>query len=222
MLPVDWSLGKELAEQAPALAAELDGPAAVCWYADGRLQAPLFAGVLKKPRPELEPLFASLFGWSVSADEEGEAEPRKEDGAVVWSREVEVPFATLSSEGEPQPGSMSVTLAWKGKHVFFSPDGKRVEQALATVAKRYPSLADSLPAEAVTLGVVSPKALADLGKVEALVMLPREHEPVFRDAAERLLLPRLEALGRHPSYRLTLPAAASAGWQAVEWQEMAR
>jgi len=84
-------------------------------------------------------------------------------------------------------------------------------------------VADSLPAEAITLGVVSPKGLAQLGKAEAMVMLPRGQEPIFRDAAERLLWPRLEALGRHPAYRLALPAAAAGGgWQAVEWQEIGR
>jgi uncharacterized protein YfaA (DUF2138 family) len=144
---------------------------------------------------------------------------------VVWQRTIdEVPFASANDDGEPEPGSFDVTLAWKGRYLFFSPDAHRVEQALATVAKRYPSVADSLPAEAITLGVLSPKGLAQLGKAEAMVMLPRGQEPIFRDAAERLLWPRLEALGRHPAYRLALPAAAAAGsgWQAVEWQEIGR
>jgi uncharacterized protein YfaA (DUF2138 family) len=231
LLPVDWSLGQALVagavEKAPALAAELEGPAAVCWYGDGRLQAPLFAALLRRPRPELEPVLTALFGWGVRAAAEegeeapGEAPPQRSGSQRVWQRTVaDVPFAALNDEGEPVPGDFEVTLGWRGRYVFFSPDGRRVEQALATAAKRYPSVADTLPAEAVTLGVLSPPALARLGKEEAAVMLPRGQEPVFRDAAERLLWPRLEALGRHPAYRLVLPAAAArSGWQPVEWQE---
>lgn len=234
LLPVDWRMGEGLLEAAPgragrkpsSLAAELEGPAAVCWYSEGRLQAPLVAARLKNPRANLAPLFEALFDWSV-AERSEEPKPlraRRRGDALVWQRTVEVPFATVNGDGEPEPGPLEVTLALKGRHVYFSPDSRRVDQALLTLAKRYPSVADSLPPGTVTLGVLSPRSLADLGRAEALVMLPRGQEPAFRDAAERLLLPRLLALGRHPAYRLALAGAGDgvAGWQAVEWQELAR
>lgn len=233
LVPVDWQQGQGLLEQAAddgskpsALAAELSGPGAVCWYAAGRLQAPLFVATLKDARADLQPLFKALFEWAVRAPES--AGPlrvrRRPSGEVIWQRRLEVPFAALDGEGEPLPGPFEVTLAVKGRYVFFSPDGARVDQALATLAKRYPSLADTLTPDAVTLGVLSPKGLAELGRAEALAMLPRGGEPVFRGAAERLLLPRLEAVSQYPPYRLALAkgAAAPGGWQTVEWQEVRR
>jgi uncharacterized protein YfaA (DUF2138 family) len=115
---------------------------------------------------------------------------------------------------------MTVTLAVSGRTVVFSPDGDRVRAALDTIARRYPSVADTLPAGTTAVGVIGPAGLAELGRREALVMLPRADEPVFRTAAERHLLPRLEALGRHPAYRLVAAATPGAdGWRDVAWEE---
>jgi uncharacterized protein YfaA (DUF2138 family) len=234
LLPADWAAGQALLERVPArdgrkassILAELEGPAAACWYPESRLQAPLFAATLKSPRADLAPLLEALFDWGLAKRAGGEAlrARRPAEAGTVWQRTVQVPFATLNDEGSPEPGPLTVTLALEGRHLFFSPDAKRVEQALLTLAKRYPSVADVLPAEAVTLGIVSPQALARLGKDEALVMLPRGAEPIFRSAAERLLLPRLEAVGQYPPYRLALAVgdAPPEGWQAVTWQELSR
>jgi len=108
--------------------------------------------------------------------------------------------------------------------LFRSPDATQVTRALATVAKRYPSMADVLPREGTTLGVIVPKSLSSLARAEALVMLPPPDEPVFRAAAERHLLPRLDRVATYPAYRLALPAQAGTGrhWQQVSWQELAR
>lgn len=225
LLPVDWRLGSELVTETAArpaagtLLTALTGPAAACWYPRTRLQAPLFAATLNKARADLDPALGALFAWGVRA-QSGE---RRAGDTVVWQRAVEVPFARLNSDGEPEPGPLTVTLARRGRYLLFSPDAARVEQALAALEKRYPSVADRLPAEALTLGVLEPRALSELARSEALVMLPRGAEPIFRGAAERLLLPRLEAFGEYPPYRLALRASApAAGWQAVDWQELGR
>jgi uncharacterized protein YfaA (DUF2138 family) len=232
LLPADWRQGAELLEGAPStlaphaapLLAALEGPAAVCWYPHSRLQAPLFTATLKTDRADLDPLLASLFDWGVrrQGGVEKPPHPRRAGDAVVWQRTVEVPFARLDADGQPEPGPLTVTLARQGRHLFFSPDSARVDQALAAVSKRYPSLADSLPARDVTLGIVTPKPLSELAESEAMLMLPPGAEPILRGAAERLLLPRLAAVGKYPPYRLTLAEAARGhdGWQAVEWQEL--
>ncbi len=232
LLPVDWRLGAELLESAPpdiasdeksALLDALSGPAAACWYPRTRLQAPLFTATLETDR-DLDPVLTSLFDWGVrrSAGADAPTKPRRAGDAVVWQRTLDVPFARLDADGQPEPGPLTVTLARQGRHLFFSPDGARVDQALAALSKRYPSLADSLPASGTTLGVLAPRALSQLAESEALVMLPRGAEPIFRGAAERLLLPRLAAVGLYPPYRLALDEAARQrdGWQAVEWQEL--
>jgi uncharacterized protein YfaA (DUF2138 family) len=137
-----------------------------------------------------------------------------------------VPYSSVDREtGRPAPGSLTITLGAKGRHIFFSPDAEQVTRALATVAKRYPSMADVLPADGTTLGIIAPKTLATLARAEAQVMLPPADEPVFRAAAERHLWPRLDRMATYPAYRLTLPAQTGTTgrrWQQVAWQELAR
>jgi uncharacterized protein YfaA (DUF2138 family) len=233
LLPLEWSLGNDLTRGASpevgkavaALAGGLDGPAAACWYGEGSLQTPLFAGTLRDEGSSLTPAFSTLFNWGVRrAKGERATSPEKgPGGALLWKRELEVPFAKVDEDGRPAPGPMTVTAAREGRHVFFSTDTARVTQALSTVGRRYPNLQEELPPGGVTLGVIGPRALSEIGRKEALLMLPPGDEPVFRTAAERHLLPRLEAVGRYPGYRLTLASAPTArGWSDVEWQALPR
>jgi uncharacterized protein YfaA (DUF2138 family) len=231
MLPVDWAQGRAIVGGAARLplgdlAQELEGPAVVCWYEDGRLHTPLVAATLKQPRPALEPLLTGLFEWSVKrpADAGTLSIARPAPDEALWQQPLEVPYSTLDESGRPTPGPLTITLGVKGRHIFFSPDAVQVTRALATVAKRYPSMADLLPPDASTLAVVAPKPLASLARKEALVMLPPPDEPVFRAAAEQHLLPRLERMARYPAYRLALPPQASSGrrWTTVTWQELGR
>ncbi len=228
LLPVDWAQGSALASSSPAgrqatdLWQQFEGPAAICWYGKGRIHTPLVAALVKAPNPQLTPAFEALLAWGVSNPDETTPTVRKTADEWRWQRELEVPYAAIDADGRPEPGPLKVTFACKGRYVFFSPDAEQVERALATVGKRYPSLGDTLPAEGITLGFLNPKALAEIGRKEALVMLPRADEPVLRVAAESKLLPRLEALAQYPAYRLTLAArpASPARWEPVEWQEL--
>ena len=227
LLPVDWKSGAGVLEGAAlggsaAVLERLEGPAAVCWYARGLLQAPLFAAAFKSTPPE--PLLQGLFKWAVAgARAEGAVRTQRVRGGVRWQRRISVPYAGISAEGEPELGPLDVALARSGRFVLFSPDGQLVKRALATLDKRYPSVADTLPGDGVTLAVLTPARLAELAKRDALLMLPRGSEPLFRGAAERLLLPRLATMARYPARRLVLADAGPSpnGWQAVTWQELA-
>jgi len=201
--------------------AAVRGPAAVCWYAQGLLQAPLFVASLETVPAGLDPLLQDGFAWAVRGGD-GPVRTTRVGQTVRWRREVTVPFAVANAEGEPEPGPLDVTLARRGHFVLFSPDGRLVERALATLRRRYPSVADTLPEGGTTLAVLAPARLADMAKRDALLMLPRGQEPLFRNAAETLLLPRLTAVGRYPARRLVLAGAEPrpSGWQAVSWQEL--
>jgi uncharacterized protein YfaA (DUF2138 family) len=229
LLPIDWRASRKVLEgvetadgRRPAdLASRLVGPAAVCWYDDGRLLTPLFAATLESAEAPVEPLLDALFDWGIASRGPGGRRPGP--GAALWQRTLLVPFAAVSAAGAPRPGPLTVSLARRGRTVFFSPASEQVERALATQEKRYPALAETLPADGVTLAVLSPPALARLLRGEALVMLPRDAEPYLRDAADRLLLPRLDALARQPRCRLTLAVAPTErGWQRVQWQELSQ
>ncbi len=233
MLPVDWSRGRDISAAMAAdvrtadLWQELEGPAVACWYVGAPLHAPLIAATLKNPRPALEPFLTSLFDWSVKkpAATPAVVPRRAATDETWWQREMEVPFSTVDREtGRPEPGDLTITLAVKGRQIFFSPSADHVSRALDTVAKRYPSMADTLPIGNVSLAVFSPAGLASLGRRESLAMLPRMDEPVFRVAAEERLLPRLDRIARYPSYRLALPTPTASGrrWDTVTWQELPR
>lgn len=227
LLPVDWKAGASLlkgpvAGQAAVLAA-VEGPAAVCWYAQGHLQAPLFVASLEAVPAGLDSLLQDGFAWAVRGGD-GPVRTTRVGQTIRWRREVTVPFAVANAEEEPEPGPLDVTLARRGRFVLFSPDGRLVERALATLRRRYPSVADTLPDGGTTLAVLTPRGLADMAKREALLMLPRGQEPLFRNAAESVLLPRLAAMGRYPARRLVLANTEPrpSGWQPVSWQELAR
>jgi len=232
LLPVDWQRTEPMLAAAPeidgrkpsALAAEMDGPAGVCWYSQGRLHAPLFAATLKAPRDNLAPLFEAVFNWSITtpADTDaGEPAPPASDEGM-WQRTVDVPFAGADDSGRPRAAPMKVTLMRQGRYLLFSPDAARVEQAAAALAKRYPSLAGTLQDKGITLAVIAPRSLSEMAQKEALAMLPAGSEPVFRAAAERQLVPRLAAMKKYPAYRLVLvtPPNGAHRWYAVQWQEL--
>jgi len=235
LLPVDWQAAAAL-ERAPQgegnqvrLAAELDGPAAVCWYADARMDAPLFVAALKAPRDDLAGAFQSLFDWGIAkpAPEAVTQTIRRGPDEVLWqpghkasSDDADEPVAEQEA-GEAADQEGPVTLARKGRYILFSPDGKQVERAIAALSKRYPALAETLPGKGTTLAVVAPRALAELTREEVLAVLDGGREPVFREVAEARLLPRLEAVSKYPAYRLALAAPPAArGWQPVEWQPL--
>ena len=144
---------------------------------------------LKNPRPAVEPLLQDLFNWSIKRPAETAAITRTAGREEMsWRREVNIPYSAVDRESaRPVPATLTVTLAAQGRQVFFSPDEAQVSRALDTVAKRYPSMADTLPRESVSLATIRPSALASLGRREALTMLPRADEPVFRTAAEQHL-----------------------------------
>ncbi len=125
------------------------------------------------------------------------------------------PAQALSSEN-----FFRVSLARHGSTLLFSLDEQLVEQAVATLQKRFPPLAEQLPDARVPL-YLAPKSLAQLLEDETLQSLPAEVEAVFRNAAEAHLLPKLRAMGEQPPYALSLPTELDADgnwtWLPMQW-----
>jgi uncharacterized protein YfaA (DUF2138 family) len=213
-MPVQWreaaalagAVGLDAARVQPVVDA-LDGPAAVCWYPKSRLSTPLFLVSASRPLDPaeaavLERIFAAAIGAPESA---------RTDTALVLRR------------AAPKAGVAA--LARYHLAIAFSPDDRLVDDVLAVAARRYPSLADSLPEDATVLAVLAPRALGTLAEAEAFAALPAGQEPVFRNAASAHLVPRLAALKRHPAYALVLPAGsapAADSWLEVEWRSLGR
>ena len=224
-------------QQTGALAQQLSGAAGLCWYADSRLHSPLLVAQLRDAPSaagdeELGRLFGVLIGaWEPLAAEGAFPVQHEAQGEVRrWQREVGSNFGQYSADEAGQPealaarGFFRITLARHGSTLLFSLDDSLVDKALDTLDKRFPPLAEVLPGDALVPAYLAPQALAALFEQETLDSLPTDMEPVFRNAAQAHLLPKLRALAGHQRYALTLPAGSEADerwqWLPLQWRAL--
>ncbi|HSW08589.1 DUF2138 family protein [Aquabacterium sp.] len=233
LLPVDWARTKAVlsdtataapaasaagSEPAPdrkaalsAMADAFDGPAAICWYERSQLHTPLLVAHAKGAAPGAAVLANFAQWWLPTAAElSGEA-------ASGTQARVNAPYGALR---EGDNSAYQSRFARAGDWWVFSPDGELVEQAQASIARRYPSLADTLGERPGTLALVAPQQVAELLRREALAVITPQ-QASFRQAADQQLLPRLAAFGKLPaSHALPQGAADAQGWQALDWQPL--
>lgn len=231
LLPADWARAKAVlapaagASQVPApqhaawtaFADELEGPAAVCWYARSQLHTPVFVAQTRSdgpaPAAALETLSRWLWPAQAAAAEAAPARP----GSRQWPYEVAAPWAPHRGAG---PAPYRPTIARQGRWVTFSPDDTLVGQALDAQARRYPSVSEGWPEGPATLAVLAPAQIADLARREAFAVL-EPGQGVFRQAAERRLVPRLDALRKLPGVRAVAQGAPDLqGWVGIDWEPL--
>ncbi len=157
-------------------------------------------------------------------------ESRAEGDGRLWQRQVSSRFGQYPASAAENPDQVSgngffrVSLLRDGNTLLFSIDDKLLDKARNTLAKRYPPLADVLPKDALVPAYLAPKTLSELLKRETLDSLPQDLEPVFRNAADTLLLPRLKTLAGNGSYALTLPAGSEPSgeweWLPLDWKAL--
>jgi uncharacterized protein YfaA (DUF2138 family) len=196
------------------LVANLDGPAAVCWYARSQMHTPLLVAHLRAGAPPaaVDQGLEQLADWLMPGDALEQPRPRSATAPRRWQRDVNGLYGFVGRDSDYRP-----TLARAGAWVTFSPDDKLVDLALSTQERRYPSVGDTLPTGAPTLAVVAPKQVADLLQREAFAVLPAQQE-LFHQAAVTHLVPRLDALRRWPDVHAAPVGAPSAqGWVEVVW-----
>ncbi|AEF23666.1 DUF2138 domain-containing protein [Pseudomonas fulva] len=215
----------------------LGNVAGLCWYADSRLHSPLLVAHLDEAAtPELDQAIGGLFDGMIGA-----FEPNAENGRFpvesqsttdghTWRREVGSNFGQYPAEQGTIPdalvsqGFFRVSLARQGQTLLFSLDDRLVNKALDTLNKRFPPLAEVLPADGVVPGYLAPEGLSRLLEQETLDSLPANYEPVFRNAADTHLLPKLRALGGYGQFALTLPKDTEADddwkWIPLEWRAL--
>lgn len=227
LLPADWARARAVlapaagASQVPpgqapwtALADELEGPAAVCWYARSQLHTPVFVAQTRGDGPAPAAALETLSRWLWPARATAvEAAPARE-GSRQWPYDVAAPWGPQRG-AEPAP--YRPTIARQGRWVTFSPDDALVNQALDAQARRYPGVSEGWPDGPATLAVLAPPQLAELARREAFAVLEPGQE-LFRQAAERRLVPRLEALRKLPGVRAVARGVPDAqGWVGIEW-----
>ncbi len=223
-LPVDWAraravlgdIGKTNAELGKGLAAVaqgVDGAAAVCVYARSQLHTPLLVAHASGPAPDAAALQAFMAWWlpKSAAFENASGNAVQAKVPARWGP------LKLGDSSAYQP-----TLRREGDWWLFSPDAALVALAADTVARRFPSVADSWGGAAndglTTLALAAPAQMADLAKRETLAVLTPQ-QTNFKQAAEQQLWPRLAAFAQLNAVRAVAVGAPDAqGWTNLEWQ----
>ncbi|WP_339070295.1 DUF2138 domain-containing protein [Pseudomonas idahonensis] len=234
--PLLVKLGAEEAV-ASSLTEYMAGTAGLCWYADSRLYTPLLVASLKdKDNTQLDGELGKLFGSMVGARESKVPERifpvvEQQNGEVhQWQRQVSSNFGQYPAKEAKDPQAitgrafMQVSLARHGSTLVFSLDDKLVSKALDTLDKRFPPLADVVPKDALMPVYLGPQSLAQLIQQETFDSLPQDMEPVFNNAAQTYLVPKLRTLGGYGKYALTLPEGSEPNghwqWLPLQWRAL--
>ncbi|TMU81389.1 DUF2138 domain-containing protein [Pseudomonas fluorescens] len=234
--PLLVKLGAEEAV-AQTLTEHVAGAAGLCWYADSRLYTPLLVASLKdedssKLDGDLGKLFGSMVGaFEANVDENVFPVVEKQEGQNhVWQRQVSSNFGPYAAKTAENPDAISgkafmkVSLARHGSTLLFSLDDKLVDKALGTLDKRFPPMADVLPQDVLMPIYFGPDSMAQLMQQETLDSLPQDMEPVFYNAAQTYLIPKLRTLGGYGKYALTLPEGSEPDghwqWLPLEWKAL--
>ncbi|UVK96997.1 DUF2138 domain-containing protein [Pseudomonas sp. B21-048] len=222
---------------AQALTEHMAGAAGLCWYADSRLYTPLLVASLNDDdSAKLDGDLGNLFGSMVGAYEgkvPDQAFPvvEKQEGQThQWQRQVSSNFGPYKAKDAEHPDAitgkafMRVSLARHGSTLLFSLDDKLVDKALGTLDKRFPPLADVLPKDLLMPIYFGPDSMAQLMQQETLDSLPQDMEPVFYNAAQTYLIPKLRTLGGYGKYALILPKGSEPDghwqWLPLEWKAL--
>ncbi|MDR6918370.1 uncharacterized protein YfaA (DUF2138 family) [Pseudomonas sp. 3296] len=222
---------------AQALTEHMAGAAGLCWYADSRLYTPLLVASLNdKDSAKLDGDLGTLFGSMVGAYEPNVEEHvfpviEKQDGPThQWQRQVSSNFGPYKAKDAEDPDAISgkafmkVSLARHGSTLLFSLDDKLVDKALGTLDKRFPPMADVVPKDLLMPVYFGPDSMAQLMQQETLDSLPQDMEPVFYNAAQTYLIPKLRKLGGYGKYALTLPEGSEPDghwqWLPLEWKAL--
>ena len=215
--PKPWTPAKPAADAKAVwerLVSNLDGPAAVCWYARSQMHTPLLVAHLRAGAPPaaVDQGLEQLADWLMPGDDVTQPRAKSPTAPRRWQRNVDGLYGFVGRDSDYRP-----TLARAGAWVTFSPDDKLVDLALSAQERRYPSVGDTLPAGAPTLAMIAPRQVADLLQREAFAVLPAQQE-LFHQAAVTHLVPRLDALRRWPDVHAAPVGPPSAqGWVDVVW-----
>ena len=211
----------------------LSGQAGLCWYADSRLYTPLVVVALDNSAGEdFDKESPLLFNRFIGAKPDQASIPLVDhvsDHAHLWQKLVTSRYGNYSAsevdmnDVNENSRYFRVSMARHGSSLVFSLDDRLVTKSIQTLNNNFPPMADLLPKDAVVPVYIAPKGVAGLFEQEALSSLPKDVEPVFYNAAQTLLLPRLSALSQYKNYALTLPADTKVNdawqWIPLKWLE---
>ncbi|EAZ4874662.1 DUF2138 domain-containing protein [Salmonella enterica subsp. salamae] len=214
-------------EMAQQIGEQFSGTAGLCWYPQSRLYTPLLVAQLTQtPDAPWDDAAATLFSQFIGQPALP-IDTVNHDDVHLWQREIRsryAPYPASQSRHQDAPDRgrfFRASLAHYQQTVMFSLDDALVENATRTLKKNFPPMSDILPAGQKTALYLSPAKLADIFKQETYSSLPQEMEPIFYNAAQTLLYPRLTALAKEPAYAVALEKNCEFGsaphWITLQW-----
>ncbi|EBU7540013.1 DUF2138 domain-containing protein [Salmonella enterica subsp. salamae serovar Sofia] len=213
-------------EMAQQIGEQFSGTAGLCWYPQSRLYTPLLVAQLTQTPDASWDDAATLFSRFIGQPALP-IDTVNHDDVHLWQREIRsryAPYPASQSRHQDAPDQgrfFRASLAHYQQTVMFSLDDALVENATRTLKKNFPPMSDILPAGQKTALYLSPAKLADIFKQETYSSLPQEMEPIFYNAAQTLLYPRLTALAKEPAYAVALEKNCEFGsaphWITLQW-----
>ena len=196
---------------AQAFSEHLSGAAGLCWYASSRLHSPLLVGQRAgQCRTRRRAACSAVIGAKEAKVEGGSfpVEDRVDGQTRRWTRQVSSNFGAYPASQADNPDSIS-GRAFPHRHGAPWPDPavlprRPVARQLDTLDKRYPPLAEVKDALVPAHGAAAALRTA---ATETLDSLPQDMEPVFRNAADTYLMPRLKTLAGAAAPLACLPEA---------------
>lgn len=225
-------------ENARQLVNSLDETAGLCWYADSRLYTPLLVGSLYQDADlqAVDGILGELFEYTIGSKESKlndgtfPVDEQETERSHSWQRIVSSHAGIHPADQAGNPEEITgraffrVSLARQGNHLMFSLDDRLVSKAQQTLDKQFPPMQDVIATDALVPAYAAPESLARLFRQETFDSLPQDMEPIFRNAAETHLLPKLQALAEHKAYIVALPKDskpdASWKWLPLEWRPL--
>lgn len=222
MVPVDGSRVAKLLDEKPAknnfaaadLADMMNSPVGVCWYEDSSLFTPLFAmkvGKVDNLKEKLKVAFERYIGDPPLEDENTK---KIESSMKVNDRNGNF---DLTKEVDYYGTAWTVKLALKDDYLFFSPDQKLVNQAVATAAGKGTPVADELKDNKEISVLFSPFKVSGLLEDYLHSALPSGRESVFRASLESYFISSFKNLSTVKPFMLSMPKSfeAEAKWETL-------
>lgn len=225
--PVDWKAAQGALDKVvdaaalPTLLDAIDPLAAACWYADSRLNAPVFIARARQPLPPETPqLLATL---AAKAFPGALPESALVEGQLRTARIPSRHAPSRSAERDSGERAFTATVGHKNGVIAFSPDSRLVQRVLDVAGKRAPAMADETNAKGAAVFFVAPKRFAQLVRAEVQEVLPQDEEAFFRGVARERLWPRLDAWGRLQAAARFVPGpSAGDGFIALEYRGLTK
>jgi uncharacterized protein YfaA (DUF2138 family) len=186
--------------------AMIASPMAACWYEDSSLFTPLFA-VKANAIPDLKEKLKGSFDKYI-----GTSDMKIKDSKETFE---------LSKDESYENEKYTVKLALINGFIFFSPDSKLVDQAMATAGGKGTSVDEELKGDKTLSVLFSPFKVSGLLEHYLNDALPSTSESIFRTSLETYFISSFKNLSQVKPFVLSMPKPVEKpDWETLQMNEI--